>query len=271
MTSDVLKGYVLSNASHRNASSASGKTTTLCGYSCAVANRQPPVQQAPPAQKIRLRYAKRGPARFTSHRDFGRAFERALRRAGIPMAYSSGFSPHPRISYANASPTGAATEAEYLEIGLSEILDPADVMAALNRALPPGMAVLAVSDGGGASLTDLLEASRWRIELSLSGPDVLPDAVVALLASDAVTVERMTKSGLRSFDARAAVVSLSVTGDGTLDLVSRQGVPLVRPDDVVNALKHVEPRLVLTAPPLLTRLAQGPLMGDQIGDPFAAA
>ena len=71
----------------------------------AVGNRQPPVQQAPPAQKLRLRYAKRGPARFTSHRDFGRALERALRRAEIPMAYSSGFSPHPRISYANAAPT----------------------------------------------------------------------------------------------------------------------------------------------------------------------
>ena len=72
-------------------------------------SRQPPVQQAPPVQRLRVQYAKRGRARFASHRDFGRAFERALRRAGIPMAFSSGFSPHPRISYANASPTGAAT------------------------------------------------------------------------------------------------------------------------------------------------------------------
>ena len=75
-------------------------------------------------QRLRIRYAKRGRARFTSHRDFGRAFERALRRAGVPMAYSSGFSPHPRISYANASPTGAASEAEYLEIGLAEAAHP---------------------------------------------------------------------------------------------------------------------------------------------------
>ena len=88
-------------------------------------------------QRLRVRYAKRGRARFTSHRDFGRAFERALRRAGVPMAYSSGFSPHPRISYASASPTGAASEAEYLEIGLAEVRTPAAVRAALDAALPP--------------------------------------------------------------------------------------------------------------------------------------
>ena len=105
-------------------------------------NRQPPVQQAPPAQKLRLRYAKRGPARFTSHRDFGRALERALRRAEIPMAYSSGFSPHPRISYANAAPTSAASEAEYVELGLKEVCAPAKVVEALNEVLPHGFVVL---------------------------------------------------------------------------------------------------------------------------------
>lgn len=226
------------------------------------------MQQAPPAQKLRLRYAKRGPARFTSHRDFSRAFERALRRAGVPMAYSSGFSPHPRISYANASPTGAATEAEYLEIGLSEVRDAATVMAALNAVLPPGMAILAVADGGGVSLADLLEASSWRIDLGDADEHLLADAVAALLAADAVEVERMTKSGLRTFDARSAVVSLASTGT-QLALVSRQGTPLVRPDDVVNALKQVEPRLVLTRPALLTRLEQGPLRDGTIADPFA--
>ena len=96
--------------------------------------RTQPEQHPPPVQRLRVRYAKRGRARFTSHRDFGRAFERALRRAGVPMAYSSGFSPHPRISYANASPTGAASEAEYLEIGLASACDPDKVRV---RLTPP--------------------------------------------------------------------------------------------------------------------------------------
>src|SRR5205085_2450331 len=83
-----------------------------------MSRNQPPGGQAPVVQRIRLRYAKRGPLRFTSHRDFARAFERALHRAGVPIAYSQGFSPHPKVSYASASPTGAASGAEYLEIGL---------------------------------------------------------------------------------------------------------------------------------------------------------
>ena len=82
--------------------------------------REQPEQQAPPIQRLRVRYAKRGRLRFTSHRDFSRAFERAVFRARIPMAYSSGFNPHPRISYAGAAPTGSASEAEYLELALAE-------------------------------------------------------------------------------------------------------------------------------------------------------
>ena len=74
-------------------------------------------------QRVRLRYAKRGRLRFTSHRDFARAFERALRRASVPMAYSAGFTPHPKISYMGAAPTGVASEAEYLEIGLARRVD----------------------------------------------------------------------------------------------------------------------------------------------------
>src|SRR5580765_6583357 len=89
----------------------------------------------PTVQRLRVRYAKRGRLRFTSHRDFARAFERALRRAEVPMAYSAGFSPHPKISYAGAAPTGVASEAEYLEIGLARECAPAQVRAALDEAL----------------------------------------------------------------------------------------------------------------------------------------
>lgn len=235
--------------------------------------RQQPEQQAPPVQRLRVRYAKRGRARFTSHRDFCRAFERALRRAHIPMAYSSGFNPHPRISYANASPTGASTEAEYLEIGLAEVCDPTLVRDALDAALPPGLdvvAVVAVGASGGPSLTDLLQASQWRIDLVEAAPGVLAEAVRAFLAEPSVSVERMTKTGLRRFDARAAVVRLTAVSDTECDLTSLHGTPLVRPDDIVAALRQVDERLISDQPALLLRLAQGPLAGGQIGDPFAS-
>ena len=83
--------------------------------------RTPEGPPPPPAvQKLRVRYAKRGRLRFSSTRDFQRALERALRRAAVPMAFSAGFHPHPKISYANAAPTGTASEAEYFEISVTE-------------------------------------------------------------------------------------------------------------------------------------------------------
>jgi len=231
-----------------------------------------PEQQAPPVQRLRVRYAKRGRLRFTSHRDFSRAFERALVRARIPMAYSSGFNPHPRISYAGAAPTGAASEAEYLEIGLAEIVDPARLAEDLDRALPEGLDVLQVVGAAPGSLADRLEASRWRIDLPVR-PDIVTPAVEAFMDRESVKVERMTKKGMRAFDSRAAVLALEVTAydAGTrLTVVLRHLVPAVRPDDVVAALQQVGGFEVPGAP-TVTRLAQGPLdpVTGTIGDPLS--
>ncbi len=219
-------------------------------------------------QRLRVQYAKRGRARFASHRDFDRAFQRALRRAGIPMAFSSGFSPHPRISYANASPTGAATEAEYLELGLAAVLDPAWVRDELNAAMPDGLVIVRVVEAGPGSLADHLTASRW--ELVLAGVDhaELAGAVSELLAAEHAEVERMTKTGLRRFDVRGAIISLVADGE-RLELVSTIGEPLVRPDDVVQALQVLRPALKTGVPALATRLEQGIWGGEAILDPLA--
>jgi radical SAM-linked protein len=240
--------------------------------------KQQPEQQAPPVQRLRVQYAKRGRLRFTSHRDFSRAFERAVFRARVPMAYSSGFNPHPRISYAGAAPTGSASEAEYLELALAEVVVPADVHAMLDEALPPGLDVLQVVESPGGSLSDLLEGSRWRIDLVV-GREAAADAVARFLAADEALVERMTKKGMRQFDARAAVVSLAMVeedgagpaaagGRTTLDVVLRHGTPAVRPDDVLRGLATVA-GLDTGEAPLMTRLAQGPLLADgEVGDPL---
>src|SRR3954453_9411661 len=172
--------------------------------------REQPKQAPPPVQRLRIRYAKRGRLRFPSHRDFSRAFERAVFRARLPMAYSSGFNPHPRISYAGASPTGSASEAEYLELALAEVCDPATVHAALDEALPDGLDVVEVVESPGGGFAELLQASRWRIALPVPVEQVDP-AVAAFLGRDEVLVERMTKKGLRAFDSRAAVLSLAAS------------------------------------------------------------
>ena len=233
--------------------------------------REQPEQQAPPVQRLRIRYAKRGRLRFTSHRDFSRAFERAVFRARIPMAYSSGFNPHPRISYAGAAPTGSASEAEYLEIGLAEVGSPDSVRDALEEALPDGLDILEVVESPGGSLADRLEASRWSLEVTTPAEQA-ESAVASFLAADSVTVERMTKKGLREFDCRGAVLSLAVAPHergAQLDLVLRHTVPAVRPDDVLTGLAVVS-GMPAGESPLLTRLAQGPLdpASGVIGDPL---
>lgn len=219
-------------------------------------------------QRLRMRYAKRGRARFTSHRDFGRAFERALRRAGVPMAFSSGFSPHPRISYANASPTGAATEAEYVEIGLAERRDPAQIRDAINAALPHGLVVLEAVEAGPGALAERLTHSRWQIRVVGIPLGVMQEAVVALLGVPEIIVERLAKTGMRAFDVRSALIRLVVADEGTLDLVTLHGVPLVRPDDVVQALTRVHPGFQPAEPPVYLRLEQGVWDGTGILDPL---
>jgi radical SAM-linked protein len=223
--------------------------------------RPQPEQHPPPVQRLRVRYAKRGRARFTSHRDFGRAFERALRRAGVPMAYSSGFSPHPRISYANAAPTGAASEAEYLEIGLVAPCDPAQIQAALDAALPPGLDIVEVVNAPPGALADQLTGSRWQVALVGVEPADRRAAVDRFLAEREVQVTRMTKNGLRTFDARDAVLSLELT-DGGLLVTMAHGEPLVRPDDLLAALATVWQGFAPTEVPVLTRISQGRLDRD---------
>jgi radical SAM-linked protein len=239
--------------------------------------RDQPEQQAPPVQRLRIRYAKRGRLRFTSHRDFSRAFERALVRAQVPVAYSSGFNPHPRISYAGAAPTGSASEAEYLEVGLARVCDPTEVSRALDEALPAGLDVLETVVSSGGSLADRLEASSWRITLPGVTGDAAEAAVAGFLAADAVPVERMTKKGVRTFDSRGAVVRLTSraatdpAGEcAILEVVLRHGTPTVRPDDVLAGLRRIA-GLEAGSAPLYERLAQGPLDAGSgsVGDPLA--
>jgi radical SAM-linked protein len=232
--------------------------------------RQPDGPPPPPAvQKLRLQYAKRGRLRFSSHRDFQRALERALRRADVPMAYSAGFHPHPKISFANAAPTGTASEAEYVELSLSERCDPEAVRRALDESLPDGLDVLVVVEASAGALADRLEASEWLVVLPGTDEAGVTAAVGAFLAAEQLDVERLTKNGPRSLDARGPVVSLSVEPGATpptLRLVVRHVTPTVRPHEVLVALESLG--LVVDQAAQATRLRQGPLRDGVVGDPL---
>jgi radical SAM-linked protein len=236
-------------------------------------------------QKVRLRYTKRGRLRFTSHRDVARVFERAIRRAGVPMAYSQGFNPHPKISWVGAAPTGVASEAEYVEMSLVRVVDPLVLAREIDAALPPGLDVVDAVTALVGSLPERIHASLWEIVIEGVEPARLQAAVVAFMARETAMVERLTKDGRRQLDARSAVVSMVVTEResptgpaaeampdrqcGTLRAVVRQTSPAVRPDDVMSALLVVAD-LVPAVPVKATRLAQGPLDDSgALGDPLA--
>jgi radical SAM-linked protein len=223
-------------------------------------------------QHLLVRYAKRGKMRFASHLDVARAFERGVRRAGLPIAYSTGFTPHPKISYAGGAPTGVASEAEYLSLTLTSRTEADDVRERLNAALPDGIDVIAVTEDSGKLPASRLTASEWQIALpGLPADNVVP-VVRKFLALTEAPVERLTSKGMRRMDARAAVVSLDVLDDASrgsglpggrppgcvLRMVVRHTVPSVRPDDVLNALRDVSD-VFPAGQPLMTRLAQGSL------------
>lgn len=224
-------------------------------------------------QRLVVRYAKRGKMRFASHRDVARAVERGVRRAGLPVAYSAGFTPHPKISYAGAAPTGAASEAEYLELTLTEACVTSDVADRLDAALPSGIDVIDVTEQPGALAASPLEASQWLVTLPGVAPEEAARAVEAFLASASVEVERLTSKGTRRVDARAAVVELGVgrraaderdIGYAILRMVVRHLTPAVRPDDILAGLRRVA-ALAPSSPPLVTRLAQGALRAEAAG------
>ncbi|MGE7432606.1 TIGR03936 family radical SAM-associated protein [Kitasatospora sp. NPDC001175] len=243
-------------------------------------------------QRIRLRYTKRGRLRFTSHRDFQRAFERALRRSTVPMAYSAGFTPHPKVSYANAAPTGVASEAEYLEIGLAAARDPEALRAQLDESLPTGLDIVDAVEVRTPNFVERLEASEWQIRLAGVSEEQAAGAVEVFLAAERVEVQRLTKNGVRIFDARSAVAGMEVlpsqvddgndtaterTGDvrtggpcAILRLVVRHATPAVRPDDVLSGLRATAD-LAPPVPAEVTRLAQGPLDEETgtVTDPLA--
>jgi radical SAM-linked protein len=252
-----------------------------------MAKPMPPHVSLPAAQHLVVRYAKRGKMRFASHRDVARAFERGVRRAGLPIAYSAGFSPHPKISYAGGAPTGTASEAEYLTIGLTSPQPADQVRERLDAALPDGIDVVDVTDAAQAiEAGGPPEASVWQVSLPGVQPEAAARAVVGFLAMAQAPVERLTDKGVRRMDARAAVMEMSVldpsveltvgpsvgpadglaAGDrrvavtshydcAILRMVVLHMAPVVRPEDVLSVLS-TEQGLVPSSPPLTTRLAQ---------------
>lgn len=198
--------------------------------------------------RVRLRFAKTGKVRWTSHRDVARMWERAFRRIQLPLAYTEGFSPRPKVAFGLALPTGYESVAEYLDVDLDpqagEVVDIDSLPGLLSPALPVGVDVLAAAeiDRSGDSLQHQVVSCEWHISLGGASADQLRELAAGALGADSITITRERKGKQVTDDIRPALVHLEVgeSEDG-VQLIAELATQTrgLRPSELLGALSPV--------------------------------
>jgi len=175
---------------------------------------------------VRIRFSKVGKVRFTSHRDLARIWERALRRSGVPVAYTEGFSPRPKLSFGLALSTGYESLGEYLDValrpagggdGAHDTFAVEQLPALLTPALPAGIEAQSAVDlpPGAESLQQAVTSCTWYIEVGDLAPSDASAGVSRALAATELTVTRERKGRRVTDDVRPAILDLRVLGPVT--------------------------------------------------------
>ncbi|HEY2566085.1 MAG TPA: TIGR03936 family radical SAM-associated protein [Acidimicrobiales bacterium] len=206
--------------------------------------------------RIRFRFSKVGKVRFTSQRDVARMWERALRKARLPLAYTEGFSPRPQLSFGFALPTCAESIAEYLDVALdpgrpeTASVDVYGLPSQLTPLLPEGITVSesAVVDPKSGSLQQQVTSCSWVMNFTDVTREALAERTAALLEASVVPIRRERKGREADDDLRPSVLALSVpertdqdalVGWG-LDRGNQPGVELIA--ELVTQPRGVRPR-----------------------------
>jgi radical SAM-linked protein len=202
-------------------------------------------------QRLRLRFGRGQPVRFISHLDTMRCWERALRRASVPLEYTQGFTPHPKLAVAAPLPVGVTSDAELMDIWLRKWLPPQSAMMRLRRELPAGFTVEEMWEvpESGPALQAMVQRARYVCTATHArGLDAAQEAVAAFLESDSVVHRFERAEEARSVDLRPLVHSLEVfDGEGGACRVEmhvstgQQGS--ARPDHVLRVLGFELPAL----------------------------
>jgi len=230
--------------------------------------------------RYRVRWSKEGRTRFVSARDQSSIWERAIRRADLPIAYSEGFTPHARVSFPDALPVGVASTGEYAELTFAAPIRAEDDLARLSATLPEGMDILTYTEvpAGAPKLASLLRATLWELVWppvdATALTTLLGRRCATLLATTSHEVVRHRHDGDRTLDVRPAVVALAVatgpTPDGvgsrtTLRAVLRNDAPTIRPSDLLVALGDGD----IAPPAIVSRVAQGAPTEDGVVEALA--
>ncbi len=196
---------------------------------------------------IRIEFSKYGKIRFTSHRDVARMWERALRRSELPMAYSEGFSPRPRMSFGLALSTCHESDAEYLDIHIDPeragSIDLESLTLTLTRNLPDGIVATRAEkiDRNTPSLQEAVTSCTWQIDVTDTDEETAAGAVARALAADELVVTRRRKGKEVTDDLRPQLMGIDIIGpteDG-VRMVAELGTKprSVRPSELLAVLQ----------------------------------
>jgi radical SAM-linked protein len=222
--------------------------------------------QPPPNHRLRITFAKKSQVKYISHLDTVLAWERALRRARIPLAYSQGFNPRPKIQVASGLPLGTTGSAEIMDIIVTDPVDPADALARIAASLPDGLAIHAIEVAPlkTPALQTLLRRADYRVlvETELSSVE-LARRIEVLLAADQVIQTRRRKKREEEFDLRPWLhtLRLEAVQEGQAILLMQLTAGQfgnLRPEEVLKALDLADnwaeierTRLIFEGDPLL--------------------
>lgn len=191
--------------------------------------------------RYRVHFKKLVGMRFTSHLDLHRTLERTIRRARLPLAYSQGFNPRPRINLASALPLGYTSEAEIMDIWLEDPIAPERLLEALQAASPPGLAVNEVSevDTKMPALQTQVVSSEYKVTPI---PEEIREELLKKIADVLETEHIIRERRNKTYDLRPLIEDLHVAEEGTgglyleMQLANREGAT-GRPDEVSLALE----------------------------------
>jgi radical SAM-linked protein len=164
-------------------------------------------------QRLRIKFSRGPEIKFISHLDIVRLWQRAFNRAGIEIAYSAGFTPHPRISLAAPLAIGVTSEAELMDIVCVKGVAPHFFVSAVNQQLPAGLAVDKVSPIAMElpSLQSQVSRAEYRVEAAVeSGPPDVCKAIGELLKLEHIPWQHQRDTGIKQYDLRALVEDISV-------------------------------------------------------------
>ena len=196
-----------------------------------------PTLNEPDGRTVRLRFARHEPAIWLAHLDLMRTFERSIRRAGLPVSYSHGFNPRPQLSFALPIGTGLATRDDYVDISLTEPVNPAELMASLNRMLPEGLVVLAAAavHAEGPSLMSKVRAADYCLQGS--GIAEAARTMAAMAGELPWPVEKNSKGKKIVLNVRPLLINLDLDAPDQITIRVRAGSSEnLRPDLFLDAL-----------------------------------